>query len=362
MTADRTPQAARLTPAGRGAIAVIEVNDAATDWNDGEPALFRLANQRLWTDQPVGRLLYGQWGATPAEDVVVCRTDSERFEIHCHGGDAAVARILADLGHRGVVAVSAEAAAQRRWTVLESELRTALSQALTSRTADLINEQLQLVTGERGPREEIEAIDALLSWADFGVHLTQPWQVVLTGQPNVGKSSLINALLGYQRAIVAEQPGTTRDVVTAVTAFDGWPVQLSDTAGLRATSSKLEAAGIERARAALRSADLQLIVLDLSERPTETDRQLLVEWPDALVVANKCDLPDRWEKVVPTSALRVSSLTRAGLDELQRELVRRLVPRVPPPGTAIPVTLGQINELRRLRSVAAESASEWRPG
>ncbi|MDZ4684642.1 MAG: hypothetical protein SH850_06085, partial [Planctomycetaceae bacterium] len=151
MTADRTPQAARLTPAGRGAIAVIEVSDAAADWNDGEPALFRPANQRPWSDQPVGRLLYGQWGLEPAEDVVVCRTDESSFEIHCHGGDAAVTRILGDLGQRGIATVSAEVPSRRRGTVLESELRTALSQALTARTADMINEQIHLVTTDGVP-------------------------------------------------------------------------------------------------------------------------------------------------------------------------------------------------------------------
>ena len=73
---------------------------------------------------------------------------------------------------------------------------------------------------------------------------------MLAGRPNVGKSSLTNALLGYTRSIVFDQPGTTRDVVTATTAIDGWPIEFSDTAGLREGSEPLEAAGIERAASA----------------------------------------------------------------------------------------------------------------
>ena len=94
----------------------------------------------------------------------------------------------------------------------------------------------------RGRAADLQAAAARirewLAWEDFGLHLTRPWNVVLAGRPNVGKSSLINALLGYTRSIVFDQPGTTRDVVTAATAIDGWPIELSDTAGLRESPSR----------------------------------------------------------------------------------------------------------------------------
>lgn len=361
MSTTRRPFAIRLTPAGRGAIAVIEV---IGDGLVTAAAMFQPANRRSWSEQPVGQLLYGRWGT---EDVVVCRTAADRFEVHCHGGDAAVARILADLERCGIASNSGlltPASEERvrvrgpdvRATPLQDELQTALSQALTARTADLLNEQLQgclLTAFERLAEPDLAALEALLDWADFGLHLSQPWQVVLTGRPNVGKSSLINALLGYRRAIVAEQPGTTRDLVTAVTAFDGWPVQLADTAGLRATDSELEAAGIERAREALRSADLPVIVLDVGDPPSDADRALLATWPDALVIAHKSDRGDAWGPEMPPDALRVSSLSGAGLDELQREIARRLVPQVPPPGTPIPVTLRQVELLRQMFAACA---------
>ena len=79
--------------------------------------------------------------------------------------------------------------------------------------------------------------------------MLEPWKVVLAGAPNVGKSSLINALLGYDRAIVHDTPGTTCDVVTASAAFGGWAVELADTAGLRATIDPLETHGVCLVRA-----------------------------------------------------------------------------------------------------------------
>ena len=88
------------------------------------------------------------------------------------------------------------------------------------------------------------------------------WRVVIAGPPNVGKSSLINAMAGYERAIVSPLPGTTRDVVTLTTAIDGWPVQLADTAGLRASDDELESAGVKLAGAALAAADLVILVCD----------------------------------------------------------------------------------------------------
>jgi len=191
---------------------------------------------------------------------------------------------------------------------------------------------------------------SLLEWSDFGVHLSRPWSVVLTGRPNVGKSSLINALLGYRRAIVADQPGTTRDVVAGVTAFDGWPIELADTAGLRAAQESLEAGGIELARSKLATADLRVLLIDVGEPPQRDDETLLASWPDALVVAHKADLPDRWEGRLPGGAIRVSSRTGAGLAELMAAIIRRIVPREPPPGTPLPVSLRQVSCLRELQS------------
>jgi tRNA modification GTPase len=189
-------------------------------------------------------------------------------------------------------------------------------------------------------------LEELLRWADFGVHLAEPWNVVLTGRPNVGKSSLINALLGYQRAIVFDQPGTTRDVVTAETAFEGWPLLLADTAGLRETCEELEAAGIAMTRDRLEGADARLILVDLSQPPTPDDLQLIASWPGELVIGHKCDLGDQWQDQLPCDAIRASSVTGEGLELIQQRLVRRIVPEVPVAGTAVPVSRRQVRLLK----------------
>jgi tRNA modification GTPase len=132
-------------------------------------------------------------------------------------------------------------------------------------------------------------VERLSALAEVGSHLTHPWRIVLAGRPNVGKSSLINALVGFERALVHATPGTTRDLVTAASAIDGWPVELIDTAGLRSTGDALEAAGIRLAEGQMAAADLVVLVFDASSRGDVDQQQLATRWPEALTVYNKCD-------------------------------------------------------------------------
>jgi tRNA modification GTPase len=241
---------------------------------------------------------------------------------------------------------------------LEREYAVALSQATTTRTAAWIVGQAgrlpaahdtlhDLIVSSQWDKS-LAMLDDILSWSRFGLHLTKPWSVVLAGRPNVGKSSLINALVGYERSIVFDQPGTTRDVVTADTVFDGWPMRLSDTAGQRGSADELESSGIARAREALSVADCPVLVIDVSQPPHLDDFQLLRAWPQALIVAHKVDLEDRWLDQLPSQALRVSSLQRTGLSELSDKIVRRLIPELPPSDAVIPLTERQIQVLMRL--------------
>ncbi len=372
--------AAVLTPTGRGAVATIRVMGDLAQLDQAAP-LFLAANGRSLRDQLPRRIVFGQWGRGATEDLVVSRLADDTLEIHCHGGDAAVRRILDDLQQQiGCAVVSWQQQRASGVELCDVECLDALSRATTERTAEILLEQstgllrraferLELITpGDGSPRaaaampaqdatsrhERIVQIDDLLSWADFGLHLTQPWNVVLTGLPNVGKSSLINRLLGYERAIVFDQPGTTRDAVTADTALEGWPVRLIDTAGLRDTAEELEAAGIALARQRLATADLRIVLVDVSEPPSADDERLLAEWPEAIVVAHKVDLPERWPdqwcERLPQRVVRVSSATSEGIPELQRVLVERLIPRVPPLGTAVPVNARQIELLHATRA------------
>ncbi len=361
--------AACLTAAGRGAVAVIRVTHSPLETSAMLESLFQPANGKRWHAQPVQRLIYGAWGTEAREDVVLCRVTDTNFEIQCHGGDAAVNRILQDLARHGIATVSAVEQTAVLQDQLDAELQSSLTQALTVRTADWLHEQscgllraaferLPQVTATAESRQQaLRQIDDLLVWSRFGRHLTQPWQVVLTGRPNVGKSSLINALLGFQRAIVSEIPGTTRDVVSSITAFDGWPVELSDTAGMRTTDDLLENAGINRARDRLLTADLRIVVIDLSQPPTAEDHDLTASWPDALVVAHKCDLPDGWGDEAGRF-LRVSSRTGEGLGTLQAAIVAKLVPQVPEAGTPVPMTERQCAYLERLKTLLLENRME----
>ncbi len=171
---------------------------------------------------------------------------------------------------------------------------------------------------------------------------------MLAGRPNVGKSRLLNALAGYERAIVDPSPGTTRDVVTIRVALDGWPVELADTAGLRASDDAVEAAGIATARARQGEADLVVLVLDRSEPLTEADLALHETYGRAVVVANKADLPASWRPEGP-EILTISAERGDGIEALAAAIARRLVPDPPAPGAGVPFRPGQVRRLDQAR-------------
>ena len=181
--------------------------------------------------------------------------------------------------------------------------------------------------------------------------------VVLAGPVNVGKSSLINALVGYGRSIVHDAPGTTRDAVTATTAIDGWPVELCDTAGLRAASSlgPVEAAGIQLAHERLAEAELAVLVFDQSASWSNEDESLPRLWPRALVVHNKADLPPA--PGTRPAGTTVSALHGQGLGELLALISTRLVPNPPTPGMAVPLDNQQLEAIRRLARAVGQASS-----
>lgn len=365
----RSLTAAVWTPSGRGAVATIRVQGDLATLSEVMAGIFQAASGRSLDETPQQQICFGKWGrvevgsgqsavgggASSAEDVVVCRTGPDACEIHCHGGDAAVRRILSDLRSLGCEIVDWRFQLEAERGVWEREHADALSRATTLRAAGWIAAQAgrmerasaeltELVTS--GQRELAASLaNEMLAWANFGRHLTRPWEVVLAGRPNVGKSSLINALVGFERSIVFDEPGTTRDVVTADTVLDGWAIRLSDTAGQRGSAQDLEAAGIARAREAFANADARLLLIDVSQPPHADDWALLAAWPDAIVVAHKVDLPDAWSEALPKNAIRVSSLQRIGLKELSSAIVARLVPTLPPDESVIPLTDRQRTEL-----------------
>ena len=164
-----------------------------------------------------------------------------------------------------------------------------------------------------GDRIEVilDRIRALLRRAATGRLLREGLQVTIVGKPNVGKSSLFNALVGSARAIVTDVPGTTRDLVTEVVDLEGLRVTLVDTAGLRDTTDRVEAEGVARSMRALDVADLVLVVVDDEREVAGVGRR-------HLIVQNKCDLGR------PRRGIPVSARTGEGLDDLRSAIVEAL--------------------------------------
>jgi tRNA modification GTPase len=309
-------------------------------------AIFRTSTGRTLPETTTaGRFWLGRAG----DEVIigVKRTEPTPWlEIHCHGGREVVDYLMDLLREQGLTSCS--------WTtflagVETDPLRTAaavaLTQAATTRTASILLDQyhgalariIDAIISTLDHGENARALDLLTRLAErsgLGLHLTTPWRVVVAGPPNVGKSSLINAMAGYQRSIVAPTPGTTRDVVTVSVALDGWPVELIDTAGLRIDAGPLEAEGITRARATIDDADLCLWLLDAGTAPV---------WPEPQTrpmrfVINKTDLTPAWDLGQASDALRVSARTGEGIPEVCTALARWLVPAPPPSSAAVPFT------------------------
>jgi tRNA modification GTPase len=187
----------------------------------------------------------------------------------------------------------------------------------------------------------------MATYQTIGCRLECPPRVAILGPANVGKSSLLNRLVGRDRAIVDAAPGTTRDVVTERADLRGLPVVLADTAGLRAPGDAVEQLGIERARAEALHADVLLVLVDLSRPPTPDEAAVIADRPaGSLLVGSKADLPHC--AAGPSLAVDVatSAVTGQGLDELSERILTRLAFRWPALGEAVPFTARQADALR----------------
>jgi tRNA modification GTPase len=165
----------------------------------------------------------------------------------------------------------------------------------------------------------LEFMDELLRTANDGRVLRRGIRAAIMGRPNVGKSSLLNQLLGQERAIVSSIPGTTRDTIEETASVRGLPVIFIDTAGLREATDEIEAEGVRRSRHTLAAAELILHVMDGSEPAGESDQKLLTEYAGRprLLVCNKADLPRRLQLPGGLAAIDVCCLTGAGIETLK---------------------------------------------
>lgn len=197
----------------------------------------------------------------------------------------------------------------------------------------------------------LASLGAFLATARAGEVLREGLSLAIVGRPNVGKSSLLNALLGRERAIVTDVPGTTRDVLEESLDLAGVPFRVVDTAGIRETDDVVEAIGVARSRAALAQADVVLLVVDGPAGEAERELAAAAAGKPLVVALNKADLHDSADPGLGGDNVSVSALTGAGLDALITTLVR-----VGLGGAAAPVAGVAVNARHRACLLAARDA------
>ena len=355
-----------LTPTGRGAVAVVLV--AGPDAVRIVDECFAPASGRRLADVPLEQIAFGRLGGPGGEEVVVCRRAEEQVEVHTHGGSAAVDALIARFVDAGCRRASwPQWLRGKHHDPIRAAAQIALADAPTARTAAILLDQYHgaLTNAVHAAGAALRAanwtgaiatIEAVLAHRDVGLHLTTPWHVVITGPPNVGKSSLINSLAGFQRSIVSREPGTTRDVVTTTTAIDGWPVQLADTAGVRDPKDELESAGIELAAKMLEAADLVVVVRDATQPLDHPDSETIA--PVISRSAARQHIIRVWNKIDLVSApkaermIHTSAVTGEGIADLIAAIGSELVPLAPAPGSAVPYTGKQVAQLEAALAAA----------
>lgn len=355
-------RAVRLTPPGRGAVACVLVDGHGAI--DVVQALVRTRSGRPLADFAEDRLVVGHFNAENGEEVVVRRHNPTTVELHCHGGYTAATMIEETLRQRGCRFVTwQEWAADNQDDPIAAAALVALADAPTQRTASILLDQyhgalrrafdaIQKDIDQKNFAAARKRVEALLAYIPLGIHLTKPWKVVVAGPPNAGKSSLINALVGFQRSIVHHTPGTTRDAVTVATAMDGWPVELCDTAGLCAEVQGIEKAGVELARKTISKADLTVLIFDLTTKWSAADQLLFEEFPNTLLVHNKVDLTISEDN--RPEGLYTSALTGTGIDMLIEKIADQLAPVPSPIGAAVPFTLEHIQRVQEFAGILQE--------
>jgi tRNA modification GTPase len=297
-------------------------------------------------------------------------TRQDVAEIYCHGGVIAVQRVLnlvlsagarlaepgeftkraflngrIDLAQAEAVLEIIRARSDRGLSIALKQLDGSLSELLQGLR---INLRMMLVQVEaeidfpedvedlsqddllRKTRELLNLVDHLISKGKIGRVYREGLNTVLLGKPNTGKSTLLNSLVGEQRALVTDQPGTTRDLIEEVVMIKGLPVKLIDTAGIREDADFIELLGIDRARQAIENADLVVVLLDAGTGLTEDDLMVLrnISGRPGVILINKSDLTepkikaeDLLELAEGKPVLSISARLGWGLDDFKETLI-----------------------------------------
>jgi tRNA modification GTPase len=365
--------AAISTPFGEGAIALLRLSgpqalEIAMSIFRGKKPIAKLASRV----QHFGAIIDG---GRKLDEVLLTifraphsYTGEDVVEIACHGGVLVTRRILEALLEGGARSAEPGEFTQRAYLHHKMDLTQAeavmdlisaqtdlamraASEQLQGRLGDHIRALRELViellanveafidfpdedidpdTGERLLLKidwAVQEMNTLLATADRGKVLREGVRTVIYGAPNVGKSSLLNLLLGHERAIVSARPGTTRDVIEETINLGGLPIRLIDTAGVRESDDEIELEGMKRTQQELARADLALHVFDACQPPLEQTGGLALEsissGNGALAVLNKSDLGEHpgWHDV---EAVRISCLKGEGIDTLTEAIIERV--------------------------------------
>jgi tRNA modification GTPase len=241
-----------------------------------------------------------------------------------------------------------------RLSAAANEIRASLLDVISRLEAalDFSEEDYTFISRDEASRIVSQALDTsreVLASYDRGRATVSGLSAVILGQPNAGKSTLLNFLAGSERAIVTEIPGTTRDLLREQLEIGGLPVTLTDTAGLRESHDLVERIGVDRAREAAARAELVIYLVDASRGMDETDQRELLSHPEALLVYTKADL-----NAAPPGALAISIPARLGLSEFLSALDRRVKESFAPPEGSATI----VNERQRMAIAACAEALE----
>ncbi|MBI4844792.1 MAG: tRNA uridine-5-carboxymethylaminomethyl(34) synthesis GTPase MnmE [Nitrospirae bacterium] len=394
--------AAISTPAGNGGIGIVRMSGPrALKIAD---KIFLSAKKKKPSEAKSHRILYGQIvdpSTKESVDEVLLSvmkapdtyTKEDIVEINCHGGNVPLRRTLNLLLNAGarlagpgeftrraflngrIDLAQAEAVLDTISSLTEKSQKAAMSQLegrLSERIVKIREELINLAANVEAyidfPEDDIEpaskkelnekalkALEALKELTDSseqGIILREGLKTAIIGRPNVGKSSLLNALLEKERAIVTEMPGTTRDVIEEYLNVGGLPLKILDTAGIRESHDLAEKEGVKRSLKALDDASLILLVLDGTEPLHKTDRMLLKDTAskDTIILINKRDLPQKIKKhLLPSDNpfIMISATKGTGLDKLKERIVDKYLKGGLEPGGAMVTSVRHLKALQK---------------
>ena len=358
--------AAISTPIGEGGISIVRMSgeDAVKIANE----VFKGANLAKVPTHTIhyGHIIDPDTGETIDEAMVTVLRAPKTFtredivEINCHGGIVVTNRILqlllshgARMADPGEFTKQAEsvmdivrAKTDKARKVAEKQLEGGLLHKIRAMRQEILDTLANVEVNIDYPEYDadtvtakqmadtansvIKKIDRLLSTAQEGKILRNGLATAIVGQPNVGKSSLLNYLTQSDKAIVTDVAGTTRDTLEEYVSVKGVPLELIDTAGIHHTDDKVEKIGVERSKKALERADLVLLLIDASQELTDEDKALIDETKDKkrIIILNKSDLGqkltvDQMKQMTGSEVISTSILKEKNLDQLE-EVISKL--------------------------------------